>query len=59
MTDVVGRIAFWRFAIKPLRFRFSIATFAVVVAVIAIDIVWIRAIFSTHRSVFGFVRERC
>ena len=46
-----------RSAVKPLRFRFSIATSAVVVALVAIDIVWIRTVFVTHRSVFGFIRE--
>jgi hypothetical protein len=46
-----------RSAVKPLRFRFSIATFAVVVALVAIDIVWIRTVFIRHRSVFGFMRE--
>jgi hypothetical protein len=42
---------------RPLRFRFSIATFAVVVALVAIDLVWMRAIFTTQRSVFGFAKE--
>jgi hypothetical protein len=42
---------------NPLGFRFSIATLAVVVALVAIDIVWIRRIFSTHRSVFRFTAE--
>ena len=42
---------------KPLRFRFSIASLAVVVALVAIDIVWIRTIFTTHRSIFGFTAE--
>lgn len=42
---------------KPLRFRFSIATLAVVVALVAIDIVWIRTLFSTHRSLFGFTAD--
>jgi hypothetical protein len=42
---------------KPLRFRFSIATLAVVVAVVAIDIIWFRTIFGRHRSAFGFAAE--
>ncbi len=46
-----------RFAVKPLRFRFSIATLAVVVALVAIDIAWIRTVFIRHHSVFGFIRE--
>jgi hypothetical protein len=43
--------------VKPIRFRFSIATLAVVVALVAIDIVWIRTVFVTHRSAFGFNKE--
>jgi hypothetical protein len=46
-----------RSAVKPLRIRFSIATVAVVVALVAIDIVWIRIVFIKNRSVFGFIRE--
>ena len=42
---------------KPLQFRFSIATLAVVVAVVAIDIVWFRTILRTHRSALGFAAE--
>ena len=42
---------------KPLRIRFSIATLAVVVALVAIDIVWMRTIFTAHRSLFGFKAE--
>jgi hypothetical protein len=56
MTNVVGRLAA-AVAMKPLRFRFSIATFAVVVALVAVDIVWMRMILGEHRSAFGFIAE--
>jgi hypothetical protein len=42
---------------KPLRFRFSIATLIVVVRLAAVDIVWIRTIFGEHRSEFGLAAD--
>jgi hypothetical protein len=40
---------------KP--FRYTIASLSVVVAVVGLDIVWIRYMLTAHRSVFGFFAE--
>ena len=41
----------------PRRFRFCIATWIIVVALSAVDIIWLRRIFGQHRSVSGFAAE--
>ncbi len=38
-------------------FRFTIASLAVAVAVVALDIVWVKSLLATHRSIFGFAVE--
>ena len=40
---------------KP--FRYTIASLWVAAAVVALDIVWLRYMFTAHRSVFGFFAE--
>jgi hypothetical protein len=37
--------------------RFTIASLIVAVAVVALDIVWLKSLMTTHRSVFGFAVE--
>jgi hypothetical protein len=40
---------------KP--FRYTIASLWVAAAVVALDVVWLRYMFTAHRSVFGFFAE--
>ena len=42
---------------KPLRFRFLIATLTVGVALLAVDLAWLRTIFGQHRAVFEVTAE--
>jgi hypothetical protein len=38
-------------------FRFTIASLSVAVAVVALDIIWIKSLLATHHSIFGFAVE--
>jgi hypothetical protein len=38
-------------------FRFTIASLSIAVALVALDIVWIKSLLTTHRSIFGFAVE--